>query len=70
MVQMLINSLNQELNLLEDFGDQSTKKVKNKTLTLSTTKLLKLKITSNKLPEDGKPFTTLVKNLKDKDLKT
>ena len=70
MVQMLINSLNQELNLLEDSGDQSTQKAKNKTSILSTTKLFKLKISSNKLPEDGKPFTTLVKNLKDKDLKT
>ena len=70
MVQMLINSLNQELNLLEDSGDQSTQKAKRKTSILSTTKLFKLKINSNKLPEDGKPFTILVKNLKDKDLKT
>jgi hypothetical protein len=67
---MLINSLNQELNLLEDSGDQSTQKAKRKTSILSTTKLFKLKINSNKLPEDGKPFTILVKNLKDKDLKT
>jgi hypothetical protein len=70
MEQMPTNLRNQEQPLLEDFGDQSTQQAKQKILIHTTTKLLHIKIKSKEQQVDGKLFTTLVKNSKDKDLKT
>ncbi len=59
MELMLTNLLKQELLLLVDFGDLLTQKAKRKTLILTTTKLLNIKIKSKEQQVDGKLFTIL-----------
>jgi hypothetical protein len=70
MEPVLTNLPNQELLLLVDSGDLLIQKANKRTSIHTTTKLSKLKILLNKLLEDGKLFTILEKNSKDKKLKT